>query len=380
MSLMSSPGLPRTHSRPYTPLKYLPQGQEPADSQPSMQSKAQRSQHTVTTNALWQSSAQMLAGKEVHTDHLTISSDSRNFSSEQHVSSKQGISQTGERSDRSPPADSRGRRPSHHGRKQQSAEVSAPSSEAAALQAEHINGHKAYAAPAQSILHCHPPYAEQTGMPGGGHSIDWVPEPGVALPGQDQDQCSAHSVAQLQSDLQHAQAAELHYLVRSCACLRSLPEPVFRGLSPLAHAFLVLASCWFAHGKVYSQIHLVMAAVDCVLWVYPSNSQPSMQFEAVFIRRHCFCRAPLHGCLPGWRAALPKKAFSSRGCISWRHPTAVSSQVATQPALPRVGAGRAGLGSCCRCAQQQAETLWFRATVLVSRVCSMRAACRLRER
>ena len=239
VSLISSPSLPRTHSRPYTPLNYSPQEQKPADSQPSMQDKAQRSQHTMTTNALWQGRAQVLDGKEAHTNHLTISSNSSNDGSGQRVSSKQGTSQTDRRRSRETPADSKGRRPRHHRRKQRRAETSAPSIEANLLKTEHINGHTAHAAPAQNFMHHTLPYAEHAGMPGSGHSIDWVSEPVAALQGNDQHQCSAHSAAQLQSDLQHAQAAELHYLVRSCASLRSLSGSVDHILCPPAHAFLV---------------------------------------------------------------------------------------------------------------------------------------------
>ena len=239
VSLISSPSLPRTHSRPYTPLKYSPQEQRPADSQPSMQSKAQRSQHTMTTNALWQGSAQVLDAKKAHMNHLTISSDSSSDSLGQHVFSKQGTSQTDRRRSRETPADSKGRRPRHHRRKQQSVETSAPSIEANALKAEQINGHMGHTAPAQGNMPYTLPCAEHAGMPGSGHSIDWVSKPGVALQGHEQHQCSAHSVAQLHSDLQHAQAAEMHYLVRSCACLRSLPGSVGHILCPPAHALLV---------------------------------------------------------------------------------------------------------------------------------------------
>ena len=221
MSLISSPSLPRTHSRPYTPLKYSPREQQPADSQPS--ARAQRSQPSLTTNALWQSSAQPHKGRGERPDRLTISSDSSDDEREQPAALKEP-SQKGRRNGHEPRTDSKARRPRHHRRKQQSAGLSPTSMEHAPLKPQVSDGRTAQAplGPAPGVKQHLLPLAQHAGIPGSAQSIDWVQEHSNTMHGGDQPQYSVHSVAQLQSDLQHAQAAELHYLVGSATKYASM--------------------------------------------------------------------------------------------------------------------------------------------------------------
>ena len=214
VSLISSPSLPRTHSRPYTPLKYSPREQTPADSQPSVH--ARRSQHSVTTNALWQSSAQAHDREKERPNRLTISSDSSNDELKQPRPLKES-SRGDQHKSHEPIRGSKGRRSKQHRRKQRSAELAPPSVEHDALKPQSPDGRKVQVPPGPASGILHPPLllTQHAGIPGSAHSIDWVREHSSAMHGGDHSQHSVHSMAQLQSDLQHAQAAELHYLVRS---------------------------------------------------------------------------------------------------------------------------------------------------------------------
>ena len=222
VSLMSSPSLPRLHSRPYTPLKYSPQDQGPTDSQPPVQS--QRSQHSMTTNALWQSSTQVQDRMPAAPDCLTISCDSSESEQERGVSSEREPSHKCNAKNCERATDSKGRKQKHHRGKQRSTDASHPGTDPAALKAEESAGHEApaYAGPAQSrpaqssVYHALP-FTQHAGMPGSGHSpghsLDWALEPSPAAShARGQHQHSIQSTSQLQSELQHAQAAELHYL------------------------------------------------------------------------------------------------------------------------------------------------------------------------
>ncbi len=300
MSLISSPSLPRTHSRSYTPLKYSPREQQPADSQPS--ARAQRAQPSLITNALWQGSAQAHDGEKERPDRLSISSDSSDGEREQPAALEEP-SHRGRRHGHEPRTDSKARRPRHHRRKQQSAELSPTSMKHAALKPQVSDGRTAQAplGPAPGVTQHPLPLAQLAGTPGSAQSIDRVQEHSNAMHGGDQPQYSAHSVAQLQSDLQHAQAAELHYLVGSATKHASM---AVRGHS---HCVLRVATVV----PLWQLVPYYRGGPPCclsALWltnVYYKlvNPQQDCNLDALFTSRLHVRRAPSRGYQRGWRAA-----------------------------------------------------------------------------
>jgi len=211
VSLISSPSLPRTHSRPYTPLKYSPQQQGPANSH-QCSAQAKTTQHRLKEDAVWQSSSS-LQDRRKHADRLSISSDSDGREKVQSLSLSVASHQ-GKQHGSKPSTNGKVRRQGKHRRKHQSAEESQSSINAANLR-KGSNGMQGAQAPADAVhssMHNALPSIGNASVPSHGDSINWISASSNATFYEHRP--PQHSVALLQQDLERAQAAELHYLVR----------------------------------------------------------------------------------------------------------------------------------------------------------------------
>ena len=219
VSLLSSPSLPRAHSRPYTPLKYSPQQQQQQQQQQGSDSlcsarpeRAEHAQHRVSTNALWEVSPLAQNGR-LHVDRLSLSSSDSSGDERKQPMPEPGPSREGKH-----PKDRNGSRQRQRRRRHRNVQNSHGSMELAVLGAE-TEATPGTHAPGflQGSMHQALHASGAAVMPSRGmDSIDWVSESSAPIPQRHHPpEHSSHHAGRLLQELEHARAAELHYLVRT---------------------------------------------------------------------------------------------------------------------------------------------------------------------
>ena len=197
---MSSPSLPRPHSRPYTPLQHSPQPEHRPGSSPSAPThRAGAMQRTTLAQALWQgSTAAQNGGVAANGRSLDPCSGSEDKDSSQTMTKGAFL----------------------HERSQPGAPDNTGSLDRMQidLSASDTKGSHGVRAHAQGSLRSKPAgilHPEAARPPSSGLSTDWASQGSSASQhGDEAPARSAQGVARLQQELDHAQPAELHYLVR----------------------------------------------------------------------------------------------------------------------------------------------------------------------